>query len=104
MTKVILTRVLLGIQLIGLCPLLINSYRTNDQLQSLLNPQIIRTAVQKSIAVTLGISLAGFSAAMVAHYFSKNVVSICISVICTIYMFFPGFFPLSQLIYSCLSL
>ena len=93
MSKVILARVLLGIQLIGLCLLLINSYRAIDQLQSLLTPQIIRASVQKSIAVTLGISVVGFIAAIVAHYFSKNMLSICISVVCTIYMFFPGLFP-----------
>jgi uncharacterized membrane protein len=94
MSKVILTRVVLVIQIIVLCLLLYNSYRANYQLKSPFIPQTIKASVQQSMVFTLGVSLAGLITAATAHYFSKNTASICISIIFIIYMFFPGLLPL----------
>jgi hypothetical protein len=94
MSKIVLARIFLGIQIIVFCLLLYNSYRANYQLKSPFIAQSIKASVQTSLLITLSISLVGLIMAAAAHYFSKNTAAICISIIFIFYMFLPGLFPI----------
>jgi hypothetical protein len=93
MRKVIVTRILLAVHLIGVALVLFNLWRANYQLTSIIIPQSLKATVEKPIIICVIASSVTFVISVGAHYFSKNILSICVSAITIIYIWAPGLLP-----------
>jgi len=91
----VVTRILLSIHLLGIAILIFNLWMTNYQLTSPLIPQSLRTFAEKPIIICLVASSIAFIISASAHYFSKNIVSICVSALAIVYVWIldPLFTP-----------
>jgi hypothetical protein len=99
MRKVIFTRILLAVHLFGVALVSYNLWKTNDQLTSPLIPESIKPIIDKPIITCIIVSSATFIISASAYYFSKNILSMCVSAITIIYICDPGlliFLPASM--------
>jgi hypothetical protein len=91
--KMLLTRIILAIHFLSVAIVMSNLWRANHEMASPFIPQVTKSAVQNRIGICLILSSTALIVSTTAHYYSKNILSMCISAITIIYIWAPGLLP-----------